>query len=192
MGYCDTMKLFGKYLGYRYTFKRESVLKLEREVETYIAFLAKTDLYLMDETSAKKFTKGDFNRVFALLQECAQGRRMSREQYFVRGAELCGQFLKIEADRIYDMEEFIRLIRDGLGGKEQYQDASLLAGREGVELAAKLTELKIRQSREYIFGCVCYALAEKKNGEWRLILPLLSLFPEELAAALFVRCVQGE
>ncbi len=186
MGYCDTMKMFGKYLGYRYTFRSESVLRLEQEVAAYISFLAQTDLYLTDETSARKFGKGDFNRLFALLQEKAEGKRMDREQYFVRGAELCGQFLGLKEDAVYDMGEFILSIKEGLGGRERYQDAGELVRREGMELAAKLTELRLWQTKEYIFGCISYALEEKKDGAGRLILPLLSLFPEELAAALFV------
>lgn len=186
MGYQDTMKIYGKYYGYIYTYTKESVASCKREVGKFISFLAGTDLYLTDDMPAKKLGKGDFNRLFTVLQEKSEGRPMTKEQYFVRAAELCGQLLGMDVGEVYDLRTFMEQVRDGLGQKEDYPEAGLLREKEGMELVAKLTELKIKCTGDYILGIIYYALKEKRGNVKRMAVLLLAVFPEELAAAYFL------
>lgn len=191
MGYQDTMKIYGKYYGYYYTYTKESVAKCKKEVGKFISFLAGTDLYLTDDTPAKKLGKGDFNRIFTVLQEKAEGRTMTKEQYFVRACEICGQLLGVDVGEVYDMHFFLEQVREGLGQEADYPDAKLLQEKEGVELVAKLTELKIKYTGDYMLGSIYYALKGKQENAKRMVVPLIAVFPEELAAAYFLLSTQN-
>lgn len=186
MGYQDTMKTYGKYLGFQYTFTRESVMKCRKEISAFLAFLARTDLCLKDDLHTKKPVKGDFNRLFLVLHEKSEGYGMSKEQYFVRAAELCGQLLELDVKPTYVMDDYMKTVLERVGGRAQYADAGTLAAKEGVELVAKLTELKLKHPGSYILGCIYYAICEKKENADKLLLPLIAVAPEELAAAAFL------
>lgn len=189
MGYQDTMKIYGKYLGYQYTFTRESVMKCRKEISAFLAFLAKTDLCLKDELPTKKPVKGDFNRLFSVLHEKSEGYRMSKEQYFVRAGELCGQLLDIDVRPTYVMDDYMNVVAERVGERTRYPEAEGLLEKEGVELVARLTELKLKHTGSHIMGCIYYAIKEKKENIDRLLLPLIAVTPEELAAAAFLLAV---
>lgn len=191
MGYQDTMKIYGKYYGYFYTYTKESVARCKKEVGKFISFLAGTDLYLTDDTPAKKLGKGDFNRIFTVLHEKAEGRNMTKEQYFVRAGEICGQLLGVEVGEVYDMQFYMEQVREGLGQEADYPDAKLLQEKEGVELVAKLTEMKIKCTGDYMLGSIYYALKGKQENMNRMVVPLLAVFPEELSAAYFLLSIQN-
>ena len=186
MGYQDTMKVYGEYYGYLYTYTKESVEKCGKEVGKFIAFLALTDLYLTDDTPAKKLGKGDFNRIFTVLHERAEGRVMTKEQYFVRAGEICGQLLGIDVRSVYDMRRFMETAGERLGQESDYPDAAVLMGKEGMELAAKLTELKIKRNGTYLLGSIYYAMKRNTKNVKHMSVPLLAIAPEELSAAYFL------
>ncbi len=190
MGYCDTMKHYGKYLGYLYTFTKESVGKEKKAVRRFTHYLARTDLYLTDDIPAKKLSKSnDFNRLFIVLHERAEGRPMTREQCFVRAGELCGEIFAVDVKGIYAMSDYIEAVRDCLMGEEAYPDAVFLAQKVHLELAVGLAELKRKHPRDYVLGCIYYALQGKKAPLDLLQVALVALFPEELAAAFFLLSV---
>lgn len=186
MGYQDTMKMYGRYLGWQYTFTRESVMKCRREINAFLAFLAKTDLCLKEDIPTKKPVKGDFNRLFLVLHEKSEGRSMTKEQYFVRAGELCGALFGMDVRPTYVMDDYMAELAERVGERGQYGDADVLVEKEGVELVARLTELKIKYPGSYVTGCVYYAIKEKKQNLDRLLLPLIAVLPEELAAAAFL------
>lgn len=186
MGYQDTMKVYGEYYGYLYTYTKESVAKCRKEVGKFIAFLASTDLYLTDDTPARKLGKGDFNRIFTALHEKSEGHVMTKEQYFVRAGEICGQLLDMDVKTVYDMQRFMETVRERLGQESDYPDAAVLVGKEGMELAAKLTELKIKRTGTYLLGCIYYAMKKSAEHMKHMAVPLLAIAPEELSAAYFL------
>lgn len=187
MGYCDTMKVFGEYWGYDYTFDRPSIGKCKKSVNKFIAYLVKTDLYLMEDTPAKKLgINGDFNRVFAILNEKAGKERLSKEQCFVLAGELCGRFFGVDVRPVYEMQEYIRQLQDELKGIAAYPEIKGLAESENLEFAKRLAEMKLKQKSRYITGCIYYLLQLRPENLKRLLRACLTLLPEELAAALFL------
>lgn len=187
MGYCDTMKIYGKFYGYFYTFTKESVSREKKAIRKFIHYLSRTDLYLTDDIPAKKLAKtGDFNRIFAVLQEHAGGKPMSREQCFVRAGEICGQILGVDRSGIYQMSEFISIVHGRLKPDKEYKDAALLTGKMNIDLAMELSELKRKHDREYVLGCIYHALRGREYSLEILQVALIAFFPEELAAAYFL------
>ena len=61
---------------------------------------------------------------------------MTKEQYFVRAGEICGQLLGIDVRSVYDMRRFMETAGERLGQESDYPDAAVLMGKEGMELAA--------------------------------------------------------
>jgi hypothetical protein len=190
MGYCDTMKIFGEYLGYTYTFSKHGVGKCKKAVNKFIEYLAKTDLELMEDTPAKKLgVNGDFNRIFSALHEKAEGKPMTKEQYFVRAAELCGEFFGIDIRPVYHMSDYLPKLQEKLSGIALYKEAKELAEKENLELAKKLTELKITQKSGYLTGCIYYALQLKQENQGKLWHACLKIMPHELTAAIFLHAI---
>ena len=193
MGYCDTMKVFGEYLGYEYTFTKRGVRKHKKAVNKFMEYLAKTDLYLLEDTPVKKIgINGDFNRIFAILQEKAEGKPMTKEQYFVRAAELCGEFFGIDVRPVYSMSDFLPKIQEQLSGIARYPEAKELVQKEKLELGKKLAELKIKQSSGYLAGCIYYALQMKKDNPDRFLRVCSKLLPQEITAAIFLYALTEE
>ncbi len=192
MGYCDTMKVYGQYLGYEYSFTKQGLAKCKKAVNRFISGIARTDLYLTADTPAKKLAKtGDFNRIFAVLHEKAEGKLMTKEQYFVRAGELCGKFFGIDVRPVYAMSDYLQQIRTHLDGIAGYPDAAELAEKENLELAKKLAEIKLKHKSGYIAGCIYYAFFLKRQNKDRLLRACLTLMPEELAAAIFLYAISG-
>ena len=190
MGYYDTMKYYGEYAGFLYTFEKGSLSRYKKQTGRFISYLARTDLCITDEVPAKKLAKsGDFNRVFSVLHERAEGRRMKKEQYFVRAAELCGEFFELDVKPVYSMDGFVEQVRAKMQGIALYPEVTALANKDKLELATRLAELKVTQKSAYLVGCIYYALHLKKENRDHLMLACMALMPEELAAALFLLAV---
>ena len=73
-----------------------------------------------------------------------------------------------------------------LGQESDYPDAAVLMGKEGMELAAKLTELKIKRNGTYLLGSIYYAMKRNTKNVKHMSVPLLAIAPEELSAAYFL------
>lgn len=190
MGYCDTMKIFGEYLGYTYTFSKHGVGKCKKSVNQFIEYLARTDLELMEDTPAKKLgMNGDFNRIFSVLHEKAEGKSMTKEQYFVRAAELCGEFFGMDVRPIYHMVEYLTKLQEQLSGIARYKEAKELAEKENLDLAKKLAELKLKQKSDYLTGCIYYALQLKQENSEKLWRACVKIMPQELTAAIFLHAI---
>ncbi|MCI8327319.1 MAG: patatin-like phospholipase family protein [Lachnospiraceae bacterium] len=129
LGYQDAMKSFGAMKGFVYTFEKESLKKYEKQIRRYLSKILRLD-------SEQKETLGMFvkpsklQRVCDSIEEQTRGAKLTKEDYFIRGAEICGEFLGISSEKIYTMEEFIELI----GQKKSFLPQS----GTGRELAAEL------------------------------------------------------
>ena len=77
-------------------------------------------------------------------------------------------------------------VRERLGQEADYPDAAVLVEKEGMELAAKMTELKIKRTGAYLLGSIYYALGRSTINMKHMAIPLLAIAPEELSAAYFL------
>lgn len=110
-GYQDTMKVFGKMTGFVYTFEKKGLEKYKRQIQHYMSRILRVE-------SEHREAPGMFikqNRVLRIcssLEEHTRGKVLTKEDYFIRGAELCGVHFGIPAEKTYTMEEFLELLRE--------------------------------------------------------------------------------
>lgn len=109
----------------------------------------------------------------------------TREDYFIGGAEICGEIFQILEKSPWHLREFVREIKSRLQEKECYPDISVFDGKKSREILPKLAELKLKTDRAYMTGCIYYGYKEGKIDVTEQ-LGLLTFYPCELAAALFL------
>lgn len=187
MGYQDAMKSLGKLLGFSYTFYKEGMSKCRNQINKFTAAIARTDLVITDDAPGRKLSKKeDFNHLYAILACKAEGEKLSKEACFISGGEVCAEIFRLEIRKIYQISEFKVELLGKIEEKSIYTEIFALLEKEGIELANTLAELKLKRERDYITGCIYFTLMEKKKMQEKLQFAILTLFPKELAAALFL------
>lgn len=189
-GYRDTMKTFGRLKGFTYYFYPESLKKMERVIEWFCYGVARGESLLMRNGKSKLDKAGDIYRMFHLFEEYTEHRAVTKEDYFIRAAEICGDIFGFDQSEIYDIEAFARSLRNELQGPEQYPDARLFAEEStSGKMLKKLADLKMKQDSRYLTGCLYYA---SSSGEldFEKQIEILSYLPNELAAALFLHSME--
>lgn len=130
-GYQDAMKVFGKMTGFVYTFEKDSLKKYRKQMSCYMSAILRTESGHNEVSGPGRFLKqSPLKRICTALEEHTQGKILTKEDYFVRGAEICGAYFGIPAEKTYTMGEFIGLLIQS--GK------SLPETTDGRELAAEL------------------------------------------------------
>lgn len=186
MGYQDTMKVYGVYYGWLYTFEKESVEKLAEESRRFVHYIAALDVGLQSELPVKRMAKlTDRNRIHSLLTAKSGGGKMSATEYFVAAAEICGSIFDVDVKPVHDMGEFAKLLRDRVREPYFREAADWLLESESLELAGRLAEMKWNREKEGIAAGIYYAMRQDRIPD-KMWLKLLTLFPEELAAAFFL------
>ncbi len=113
LGYQDAMKKFGKMAGFCYCFKKEDLEDYQRKIEMFNAKILRKE-------GNRPFTKQhELKRICQALEEHTEGKVLTKEDYFIRGAEICGELLGIAVEPTYSMSEFIRRIREGMPFKKR-------------------------------------------------------------------------
>ncbi len=96
MGYYDTMKIYGRFDGVRYTFSRVSDLKIAPLARGYVQRLARLD--------AKSTARGGDAFLSAALCADSPLKKLDWKNAFLRGLELCAQSLGFREDAIYEID----------------------------------------------------------------------------------------
>lgn len=114
-GYQDAMKAFGRMRGFVYSFEADSLKQYEKQIQRYFTHILRAD--------AGQRTSGMFGRTSRVIRLCesleqdTRGRMLGKEDYFVRGAELCGLSYGISPDQTYTMGEFLDILRERRGNE---------------------------------------------------------------------------
>ncbi len=187
LGYYDTMKAFGKMDGMDYIFRQEDLDQYKKEIDSFVSRVARTESYLTEGTFSKLVKPGDSKRLCGNIEDHIRKKTYTRQDYFVGAAEICGKIFGLPFEEPWYLSEFI----DNLLAQicpEEAVDLSLFEGLSSVELASRLTEMKIKQDSVYITSCIYHAY---RRGKIDLTeqLGLLTFVPYELSAALFLLTV---
>lgn len=127
-GYQDTMKVFHKMTGFVYTFEKDSLRKYKKQMEHYMSIILRTTSGHNGGMGPGRFLKqSPLNRICTALEEHTQGKILTKEDYFVRGAEICGAYFGIPSDKTYTMEEFIGLLSKSSKSLPEVSDGRGLA-----------------------------------------------------------------
>lgn len=190
-GYRDTLKTFGKLKGFTYYFKPESLSDMEKPVERFCHAVARGEAIVMRNGKSKLDKAGDIYRMFHLFEEYAGNRTLTKEDYFIRAAEICGDIYGMDQSAIYDFRVFADTLRSRLDGPEAYPEARIFGQENHRSLIKRLSELKLQNDSVYLTGCLYYA---SKEGaiDFEKQLGVLSYLPHELAAVLFLTSLEEE
>lgn len=185
MGYQDAMKVFGKYKGFLYTFSDKSFTAYAEEILRFTGFVAKAEA-LLSENRFHKFVKPkDISSVFLELEAYTDGRQLSREDYFLRGAEIAGDIYGVEVKKTWEFTDFLKELLAAVPARENCGDVELFQQKNGISIFQKIAEWKLKCESSYITACIYYALKEKKIDSIEQV-GLLTVLPGELLAAAFL------
>lgn len=187
LGYYDTMKAFGKMDGMDYIFRQEDLDQYKKEIDSFVSRVARTESYLTEGTFSKLVKPGDSKRLCGNIEDHIRKKTYSRQDYFVGAAEICGKIFRLPFEEPWYLSEFIDNLLEQICPEEAV-DLSPFEGLSSVELASRLTEMKIKQDSVYITSCIYHAY---RRGKIDLTeqLGLLTFVPYELSAALFLLTV---
>lgn len=190
LGYYDAMKTFGCMMGNKYQFWGEDYGEYEDMIRDFVTKVARTESYLTEGTFSHFVKPGDSKRLCGNIEDHIKKKDnpYTREDYFTGAAEICGEIFGIPSQEPWHLKEFIKEVLGKLKEKGAYLDIDVFDGKPGVEITSRLAELKLRESSEYITGCIYYGY---KSGKIDLNeqLGLLTFLPYELVAALFLLAV---
>jgi NTE family protein len=187
LGYYDTMKAFGKMDGMDYIFRQEDLDQYKKEIDSFVSRVARTESYLTEGTFSKLVKPGDSKRLCGNIEDHIRKKTYTRQDYFVGAAEICGKIFGLPFEEPWYLSEFIDNLLVQICPEEAV-DLSPFEGLSSVELASRLTEMKIKQDSVYITSCIYHAY---RRGKIDLTeqLGLLTFVPYELSAALFLLTV---
>ena len=185
MGYCDAMKMFGKYKGFLYTFTKFHAFYWKAKIEKFSSLIAKAEA-VCSENSLKKLAKpGDMKNAFGELEaHLGEGRR-TKEDYFIRGAELAGEVFALDKREVYEFSDFIKKLRGKILAKELCDGADLFVKKNKHSILVKLTDWSLNKDSAYITSCIYFALKEEKIDSYEKA-GCLTILPKELLAAAFL------
>ncbi|MCI8484239.1 MAG: patatin-like phospholipase family protein [Lachnospiraceae bacterium] len=192
LGYWDAMKVFGCITGKSYRFYVEDLADYETAVQEFVTRVARTESYLTEGTFNRFVKPGDGKRLCGNIEEHIEksGNLYTKEDYFIGGAEICGEIFQISEEPTWHLGEFAQKLLRKLKKLEDYPDISVFDGKKSREIVPKLAELKLRADSDYITGCIYYGYKEGKIDLTEQ-LGLLTFQPYELAAALFLLTVES-
>ena len=190
MGYQDTMKVYGKYYGYVYTFEKESMEKYRRAMDHFLYRMTELDLLVRDEMPVKRFAKkSEFNKVHTLLAERSEKEKMSPREYFLAAAEICGEVFDVDAAIEYSMEHFVETLHKKLVDAELRQVTECIIAHKLREPAGLIAEVK-NFGKEMLVAAAAYYAAQQDTLTSKEILKLHAMFPKELTAVLFLMSLE--
>lgn len=187
MGYRDAMCTFGRYKGYTYCFEPSGIAGFEREIERFNEYCIRGESSINLNTKSRIKRAGDTRKMFCLFEKYARGRAISREGYFLRGAEIAADICGLSHEKIWKLDEMVTEIKKSLGDEAGYPDAEIFIN-SGNRIRRNIKELKKQRDSLYLMGCLYYAAWPEQIDHFYM-LQILSILPEEMAGAMFVHAI---
>ncbi|MBR1821327.1 MAG: patatin-like phospholipase family protein [Clostridia bacterium] len=129
LGYCDTMKRWGRLEGFRYTFRRVNDLPATAAARRYMRRLTAFDGELIRRGVTQMGQPVNAPLLSALEREC-EGKALSWKDVWLRGLELCAEAMGFRVDAVYDAGALARRCRAFCAAQEfveKFDDAGLQA-----------------------------------------------------------------
>lgn len=171
MGYYDTMKVYGRLDGIRYTFTRVDDLRVCDIARRYVQRVARFDALCASRG-------GDAALIQALRAETPL-RKLSWKESLLRGLELCAQLMDFREDAIYNPSLLTKRMLD-------YVHAQ--GGRANIE--EREIGSAARAGSRALIACICDGM--RRDAEFSVRhAKRLSDFPMEMAAAMYLDTLEG-
>lgn len=173
LGYNDTLKEFGKALGFRYTFEIDSEKGLEKFSQVFSNKLLKfeanvfTNRILVRKLIPHPLTKA--------IREHTD-KTLTKTEFFIRALENCMECLDIKPFEIYNIHQMNEKIIKSFLDRESY---------EYIELFKKIKNTAFKVDKHYLIGCILYKLLENEEISEEIYF-LANIFPKETVSAFYV------
>ncbi len=188
MGYQDGLRTFGKLKGFRYYFTLSGFRSMRKPIERLCQSIAIGESLIMRNSVNRVAKAGDIYRMFHELEDHTGNHTLNKEDYFIRAAEICGEIFEVPWEKIYDIRDFAKELKNRLNTAEAYPDAAIFTKKASRGIYKKLAELKLHNNGVYLTGCLYYAM-KNEQIDFENQLGVLSYLPHELAAALFLLAI---
>lgn len=173
MGYYDTMKAYGRFDGVRYTFTHQSELKTAAQAREFMRRIAAFDAEAITRTAFKSSQEMNAPLISALEAETPL-KKLSWKEVWLRGLELCAETMGFREDAIYNPDILIERILKFASAGEQPEPLT----RDRIRYFSRMGR---RELLSYLYRSMTAFPATPADCT-----ELLSAFPKETAAALFL------
>ena len=191
MGYRDAMRTFGKFKGFLYYFKPDGLKDFDAAMDYFSMGCMEAEAAIgLNVQKKKKKQKTDRFRLFKMFSEYARGRGVTKEDYFIRGAEITADVFGLDHTKIWEMKDFVKEAFEKLGPESKYPEASSLFDGDIKQVINRLFRIKTEKGNDALAGSIYYRIA-KREPDYEKVSNLLSYFPEELAVQLFLNSVKN-
>ncbi len=167
LGYFDTLKYYGKYIGFRYTFNKTK--KYDNASLELISNINNDFSYFVDKKLKNLFKRDNYVNIFSLLNEHIH-RKVELSDYFIKCLESTAYIFNVDPSVVYNIKDFMTVIVKAINEV----DSS--------ELAIEYDKIKNdSKKKEFILECDKKLFAHlmfKKDFDTRLKYLLLQSSPE--------------
>ena len=180
LGYYDTLREYGKILGFRYAFAPYSGFShLSR---TYCLCVAGLEAVMAGDKKIP-ILPSKKNPLSEALERHTRGKKLSYEDMAIRGAEICAELMGEEPSQLYELEAFQRDLIQKFSRKEQYRYQELFCNLRREGGFAYLSEL-YQDNPQYLLGCLFQLI--KNNRDLGRLKRVAADLPIEFAGALYL------
>lgn len=188
MGYRDAMRSFGRYKGYVYSFRPESLIGFDSAIDRFNHWCATGQAYINLYAKAKKKMTREYYQVYRLLEQYARGRAVKKEDYFIRGAEIAAEICGLSLEKIWDMKDLSDEIVKKIGPADSYPDRSIFSAELPASFHKRVKKLQKEKGSLYLVGCIYHGISGD-NPDYEIMRETLRALPREVAACLFLFAV---
>lgn len=185
MGYQDAMKKFGRYGGFLYTFSDTDLSGWEKEITSFTRWIAKAEAVFSGNRFPKIAGMTDVGTVFAQLEAYTDGKFPEKKDYYLRAAEIAAEIFSVDVKKTWQFGEFLRAVGQCVLPEDACTDAKIFETKSRRTLITRLVEWKRREESAYVTSCIYHAMRLGMAADTEKI-GLLTIFPRELIAALFL------
>lgn len=184
LGYYDTLKAYGKIVGFGQLFYQEDLDCHREEICRFVSRVGQTECYLTEGTFKKFVKPGDSKRLCGNIEDRIPKDTYTRQDYFLGAAEICGEIFELSKEAPWRLLEFAKELLSRVIAVEE-AELALFENLSSMELARELAEWKLKRDSRYIAGCIFHGYREGKINVTEQ-LGLMTFVPFELAGALFL------
>lgn len=184
LGYYDAMRTFGRMAGNAYLFYQEDLGQYEEKIRSFVGRVARMEAHLTEGAMSKFSKPGDGRRLCGQIEDHIPEKTYTKQDYFVGGAEICGEIFGLPQGDPWHMAEFVDSLFAQVIPEEQ-ADLTIFKNGNPMGLASRLAEVKRKRDSRYLASCIYYGFQKGRIGPMEQ-LGLLNFASYELAAALFL------
>lgn len=163
LGYNDTMKAYGKYKGFRYTF-----LLNDEEIFNYVAVALKKSIEKVDhEMNLEKYkmvrTVLGSEDLSKQIAEYTDNKELSPYEYLVRAEEICAELFAKDPRKIYDFIVLKDELMSYYNNSEKVDYVKILDDLRDITSIIELYEYVKQISNEALIVSILYKLQEGQD-----------------------------